>query len=124
MNNHHLCPRLPGSRGIHAECFLAQSWESFDETEWWCYLRIPQAHPSNESTSSHHLQAEDIVWLLINCSFFCLFRAAPTAYGGSQARGPIGAVAAGLHHSYSNVESEPVSVIYTTAHGNDGSLTH
>ena len=31
--------------------------------------------------------------------FFCLFRAAPAAYGGSQARGQIGAVAASLHHS-------------------------
>ena len=38
---------------------------------------------------------------------FCLFRAAPTAYGGSQDRGPIGAVAAGLHHSHSNAISEP-----------------
>ena len=37
--------------------------------------------------------------------FFCLFRAALTAYGGSQARGHIGATAAGLHHS--NVGSEP-----------------
>ena len=39
--------------------------------------------------------------------FFCLLRAAPAAHGGSQARGPIGAVAAGLHHSHSNAESEP-----------------
>ena len=31
--------------------------------------------------------------------FFCLFGATPTAYGGSQARVPIRAVAAGLHHS-------------------------
>ena len=30
---------------------------------------------------------------------FCLFRAAPMAYGGSQAGGQIGATAAGLHHS-------------------------
>ena len=36
---------------------------------------------------------------------FCFFRAAPTAYGGSQARAPIGAVAASLHHSHSNVGS-------------------
>ena len=28
--------------------------------------------------------------------------AAPAAYGGSQARGPIGATAAGLYHSHSN----------------------
>ena len=41
--------------------------------------------------------------------FFLLFRSAPTAYGGSQARGPIGATAAGLRHrqSHSNAGSEP-----------------
>ena len=33
--------------------------------------------------------------------------AAPAAYGGSQARGPIGAVAPGLCQSHSNVGSEP-----------------
>ena len=38
--------------------------------------------------------------------YHLFFRAAPTAYGGSQARGPIGAVASGLHHSHSNVGSE------------------
>ena len=37
----------------------------------------------------------------------CPFRASPAAYGGSQARGLIGAVAAGLHHSHSNARSEP-----------------
>ena len=44
-------------------------------------------------------------------SFFflssCLFRASPTAYGGSQARGRTGAVAAGLRSSHSNTRSEP-----------------
>ena len=30
---------------------------------------------------------------------FLLFRATPKAYGGSQARVPIGAIAAGLRHS-------------------------
>ena len=35
------------------------------------------------------------------------FRASPTAYGSSQARGRIRAVAAGLHHSHSNTESKP-----------------
>ena len=33
--------------------------------------------------------------------------AAPAAYGGSQARGPIGAVATGLRQSHSNAGSEP-----------------
>ena len=39
------------------------------------------------------------------CVCVCVFvfsRAALEAYGGSQARGPIGDVAAGLHHSHSN----------------------
>ena len=39
--------------------------------------------------------------------FFFLFRAAPVAYGSSQARGRIRAIAAGLHHSHSNTRSEP-----------------
>ena len=33
--------------------------------------------------------------------------AAPAAYGGSQARGRIGAAAASLHQSHSNAGSEP-----------------
>ena len=38
---------------------------------------------------------------------FCFFRATPEAYGGSQARGWIGTVASGRHHSHSNTRSEP-----------------
>ena len=38
-------------------------------------------------------------------SLFFLFRAAPGAYGSSQARGRIGAAAGGLHHSHSHVGS-------------------
>ena len=37
--------------------------------------------------------------------FIFLFRASPAAYGNSQARGQIGATAAGLHHSHSNARS-------------------
>ena len=38
---------------------------------------------------------------------FLSFRAAPAAYGSSQTRGQIGAVASGLCQNHSNVESEP-----------------
>ena len=37
---------------------------------------------------------------------FCLFWAAPVAYGGSQARGLIRATGAGLRHSHSNAISK------------------
>ena len=38
---------------------------------------------------------------------FGLFRAPPSVYGGSRARGRIGAAAAGLHRSHSNARSKP-----------------
>ena len=36
---------------------------------------------------------------------FSIFRALGVAYGSSQARGGIGAVASGLHHRHSNARS-------------------
>ena len=49
-------------------------------------------------------------FLFLFIYFFCLFAiswAASVAYGGSQAKGPIGAVAAGLYQSHTNAGSEP-----------------
>ena len=48
------------------------------------------------------------IYLFIYLGFLFFPRAAPVAYGGSQARGPVRATAAGLHHS----------------HNYSGSLTH
>ena len=53
-----------------------------------------------------------VIKFVLICSFVHLFiyshlfRAAPVAFGGSQARGPFGAVASGLYHSHSNTGSE------------------
>ena len=47
------------------------------------------------------------LWLFFFFFFFCPFRATPVAYGGSQARSLIGAVAAVLCQSHSNTSSEP-----------------
>ena len=49
----------------------------------------------------------EIIFIPFFCFVFCLFRAVLMAYGSSQARDPIGAVAAGLHHKHSNTISEP-----------------
>ena len=54
---------------------------------------------------------------------FVFFRAASRAYGGTQARGPIRAVAAGLYHSHSNAHIRAASATHTTAHDNTRSLT-
>ena len=54
------------------------------------------------------LLAFEVVFLFIYLFVrFCLFRAAPMAYGSSQARDRVGAVAASVHHSHSNTRSEP-----------------
>ena len=42
---------------------------------------------------------------IVDFTYFFLFRATPAAYGASQARGRIGAAAAGLHHSHSRARS-------------------
>ena len=47
-------------------------------------------------------RGEEYIYIYI----FCIFRAAIVAYGGSQATGPIKAVAASQHHSHSNKGSE------------------
>ena len=62
-------------------------------------------HEPNLTTNlSKSLKNRIIVFYFI---LFCRFRATYTAYGGSQARGQIRAVAAGLHHSHNNAGSEP-----------------
>ena len=43
--------------------------------------------------------------LFIYLFIYCLSRATPAAYGGSQATGPIRAIAASLHHSHNNARS-------------------
>ena len=54
-----------------------------------------------------------LLLLTLGFFFFCfsflsfLYKAAPTAHVGSQARGKIGVIAAGLCHSQSNAGSEP-----------------
>ena len=69
------------------------------------------------------LSLNELSFFFFFLSFFAISWAALTAYGGSQARGRIGAVAAGLHQSHSNAGSA-VSATYTTAHSNAGPLTH
>ena len=53
------------------------------------------------------LRGGNLVGLRYTSFSFLLFRAAPAAYGGSQAGGRIRAVAASLRHSHSNARSQP-----------------
>ena len=57
--------------------------------------------------TGNHIQYPEINNNAKEFFFFVFSRAAPTAYGGSQARGLFRAVATGLHHSHSNRGSKP-----------------
>ena len=62
-----------------------------------------------ETLETKNLTYGTFYYLFIYVFIFCLFavsRAVPAAYGGSQARGLIGASAAGLCHSHSNARSK------------------
>ena len=69
---------------------------------WW-QLKFDPTLGLNNITLPLHVLCVGFVCL----SVFCLFRAMPMTYGDFQARGPIGAVATGLHHNHSNAGSEP-----------------
>ena len=68
------------------------------------------------------------LFVLLTFFFFCLFAiswATPEAYGGSQARGRIRAVAPRLRQSHSNAGSElRLQPTPQAAQGNARSLTH
>ena len=66
--------------------------------------------PDNAASAPGSRSKGHILFVLFFYFFFfslLLSRAASAAYGGSQARGPIRATAAALHHSHSNTGSEP-----------------
>ena len=80
------------------------------------FLRLsthPWASFSFHSESSYSSRCALFIYLFVFFVFFvvvvvvAISWAAPAAYGGSQARGPIGAVATGLRQSHSNAGSEP-----------------
>jgi len=65
----------------------------------------PASQCSRDTADPDALQQEfQLQWFYFT---FCLIRATPSAYGGSQARGWIGAAAASLYHSHSNTRFEP-----------------
>ena len=57
-------------------------------------------------------------------AFLFFFRAAPTAHGGSQARVKWELQLLAYARATATQDPSPLCHLYTTAHGNAGSLTH
>ena len=72
---------------------------------WVCPCRLTREILDSDGIQPHKAETATKKATQIFFFFFCLFRAAPLAYGGSQARGPVGAVASGLYQSHSNARS-------------------
>ena len=121
---------VPGQRySLHIQqiCGLLRFKGTHTETFYTCVLFHIWLFLPNKTWSSEHFVIErelirSFSWLhnillcdIVYPSFFfflifCLFKAAPKAHGSSQARGSIGATAAG----HSNARSEPC-LTYATA---------
>ena len=90
----------PGHTGQGSGCHpLASEAMAFNQSQ--SYTRILNPLPSREAQHPKGDAEEKFFFF-----FFGLFRAALRTYGCSQAKGQIGATAAGLHHSHSNPGSE------------------
>ena len=72
----------------------------------WMLVGFVTAEPQQKFQMLINLFCFGLFWLFV-VVVVCFFRIASMAYGGSQAWVPIGTVAADLHHSHSNVGSEP-----------------
>ena len=88
------------------------SWEGWEQGTGPGLGRESGSSACNPGSALNHLcgrgQSLDLsgVFCGVFFFFFWLFRASPAAYGGSQARGLMGATAAGLYHSHGNARSE------------------
>ena len=61
-------------------------------------------HPNNTKLASTEVRSKPYI---PHSFVFQFFRAAPAAYRGSQTRGRIRTIAAGLYRSHSNAKSKP-----------------
>ena len=91
--------------------------EFVKDSQWWCKyetISFLPIIPSSCAGTANPIPCSSVTswadFIIYNPFFFFFFafsRASPTAYGGSQARGRIGAVATSLCQSHSNTGSEP-----------------
>ena len=77
---------------------------SLDLWNWWIHANLIGEKPFQYGFNSNLSDGGWMSFFNFNFNFFCLFRTVPIAYGGSQARGWIGAVVTGLCHSHSNTD--------------------
>ena len=99
------CVLVSPSESLLLPCEVSRSIETSNCHLDFLSVKLPGGHSQPLLTQEIGILDCRVGGLVLLCVL--PFRAEPVAYGGSQARGLIGAVAAGLHHSHSNAGSEP-----------------
>ena len=87
----------------------------------WQRLPISPPHLARYARHSSFISFFFVVLFLV---FFCLFRATPAAYGGSQTRGSNQSYSYRPMPQPQQCQIQAASSTYTTAHGHAGSPTH
>jgi len=82
--------------------FIVVQWSSQSN-----FIGFPSHNTSASPQLNFYILLKNIIIIILLLCLFAFSGATPGAYGGSQARGLIRAVAASLHHSQSNAGSEP-----------------
>ena len=100
----------PGQEPLHSQPLLAEKEAQNIKRNWTFWKLFSYPWDSLERFNGPKSKSGCMTLpdpLLTFFPFFYFFRAAPTAYGGSQPRVQIRAVTAGLCHNHSNARSEP-----------------
>ena len=104
--NMHFLIRSPGDSYPHES--LRSTEQGYEKWEnWGPFSLAGRACWFRKNSCIKLVGASGRSLCLFVCLFICFFRAAPAASGSSQARTWVGATAANLCHSHSNVGSEP-----------------
>ena len=80
------------------------------QSRGWCVFGRGGSATGAKGKGTQRGTERTLFYFIIIINLFIYFAnswAAPAAYGGSQARGPIGAIAASLYHSHRHAGSEP-----------------
>ena len=99
FTGHRICSTLildfPAPRTVRSKCFFLLT-----------SIHINRRHPLFQAVNKC-VHWVDFISFCCCCCCCCYFRATPAACRGSQARGLIRGVVAGLCHSHSNARSQP-----------------
>ena len=100
----------PGRQGSYSGCLPSESWSLTTLAQGICFKHSragDKAIHINDGEFEPKMKARELQGQSVFLCIYLFFRAAPVAYGSSQARVQIGATTTSLRLSHSNTGSKP-----------------